>query len=332
MGRGAKGPGANRHGESRSRSRGRPRTTAGRASATAATVPSCPRPDFPRSTIQPNASKSRDKGRCPIKNNRPIHTSSSSNPNSSDAAPPAGASPVVPPAAAAPAATPPASPPPAPAPSPSVQALTAIAAQFVTQLDSMESQLGADAPLTPAEKRHSARMRKAGAPIVGTLANLARQHQVASPGLNVDDMEQLVAKASALQPLADRLAAFHNHILDLVFFAQSEAWDTALQTYALLQRKAGSDRDLASALEPVTLFFAKRKKAPAPPGTPNKRTRKALSKAVKQVRRTAPQLLVGGTQPASPAAAPTAAPPTASPATPAAPTTATPSGNGTPHS
>ena len=263
-----------------------------------------------------------------MKNKTNTNNTSSSNPTSSVAASPVVASPVVPPVLAAPAASPPASPSPAPAPTPSAQQLAALVQQIVPQFDAMEAQLGADPPLSPAEKRRSLRMRKGGGPIVTTIGDLVRSGPLGSSGLvDVDQMQQALARATALQPLATRLAAFHNHVLDLIFVGESTSWSKAVHAYGLLKRLSRTDADLATALEPVTAFFTP-KKAPAPPGTPNKRTRKATNKAVKQLKKHAPQLLAGGTQPAGAEAAPTAA----SPATPAAPTTGSPSGNGAPRS
>ncbi len=202
--------------------------------------------------------------------------------------------------------------------------------QILPQLDAIEAQLGGDPPLSPAEKRHAIRMRKGGMPIVTAIGNIVRStSQLASSGLvDLDTMQQGLDRATALQPLVQRLAALDNHVLDVVFASQSTSWGIAVHAYGLLKRLARTNRDLATALQPVTEFFARKPKSPAPPGTPNKRARKATTKAVKQLQRHAPQLLAGATPPATPAPAPIAAPAV----TPAAPTAVTPPANGAPHS
>src|SRR5262249_27477551 len=118
----------------------------------------------------------------------------------------------------------PASPPPDPN-----AALALLVAQAVAQLDAIEAQLGGEPTISPATKRHAQRMRKGGANVVEEIATLATQHQLESPAMQVAPMQQNAARASALQPLAKRLAAFGKHVDDLVSEAQSEAWETALQ-------------------------------------------------------------------------------------------------------
>ena len=50
----------------------------------------------------------------------------------------------------------------------------------------------------------------------------------------------------------------------------------AQQLYALLQRRALTDRELAAAIVPVVTFFA-RKRKPKAPGAPTKRQKKATT-------------------------------------------------------
>jgi hypothetical protein len=53
-----------------------------------------------------------------------------------------------------------------------------------------------------------------------------------------------------------------------VFAAQSQAWDMALQYYAMLHRRAKSSGDLATSLQPITDFLAYRHRSTkAPPGS-----------------------------------------------------------------
>jgi len=191
------------------------------------------------------------------------------------------------------AATPAASPPPATPVDPNA-ALEQYVLQTVASLDTVEVGLGDDPALTPAQKRHGAKLRKGGAQIFAQIGNLAQQQQLESPAVNASDMTAALGKAEALQPLANRVAAFAKHIEDVIFLAQGEAVQTGLQLYALLQRRAAIDSELMTAMQPVTSFFAYRHPAPKPPGTPTKPQKKATAKAVKTLKKNAPQMLQSG--------------------------------------
>jgi hypothetical protein len=214
------------------------------------------------------------------------------------------------PAVAAASPTAPAAPPPT---DPNA-ALASIVQTAISQLDAIESTLGSDPALSATEKRHAARMRKGGAPILATIAALTTQNQLESPAMQVAPMTAEAGKASALQPLSSRLAALSKHVNDLIFVAQSTAWESGMQFYALLQRRAASDSELETALQPVTEFFASRHRTAKAPGTLSKPQKKATKKAQATLAKNAPELLATPAPAESPAAAPSA-----SPATPAAP-------------
>ena len=203
------------------------------------------------------------------------------------------------------AATPTASPPPA-APVDPNAVLEQYVLQTVASLDTVEVGLGADPALTPAQKRHGAKLRKGGAAIFAQVGNLAQQQRVESPAVNASDMNAALGKAAALQPLLNRVAAFGKHIEDVIFLAQSEAVQTGLQLYALLQRRAGIDSELMTALQPVTSFFAYRHATPKPPGTPTRPQKKAMAKALKTLKKNAPQMLQAGGPSAAGATSPVA--------------------------
>jgi hypothetical protein len=195
-------------------------------------------------------------------------------------------------------ASPPGPTPPAAPPDPNA-ALEQYVQQTVSSLDAVEVSLGADPALSPAQKRHAAKLRKGGAAILGQIGNLATQQQLESPALQVSDMTISLGKAQALQPLADRLAAFSKHVNDVIFMSQSSALVIGQQFYALLQRRAKADSELAASLAPVLAFFARRPE-PKPQGSLTKPQEKATKKAMKTVKKNAPQLL------AAPAATPAA--------------------------
>ncbi len=219
-----------------------------------------------------------------------------------------------------PQATPaPASPPapvPAAAPPDPNAALTQYVQQTVSNLDIVEVSLGADPALSPAQKRHAAKLRKGGAAVLAQLGNLATQQQLESPALQVSDMTMSLGPAQALQPLADRLAAFSKHVNDVIFLSQSTALVIGQQFYALLQRRAKTNTELTTALAPVVDYFARRPVAKAPGELKNPQ-KKATTKAKKVLEKNAPQLL------APPAEAPTTQQPAPAPAPAAAVTSAT---------
>ena len=195
--------------------------------------------------------------------------------------------PVTPPTAAPPAA----SPPPPAAPVDPNAALEQYVAQTVASFDTIEVGLGDDPSLTPIQKRHGAKLRKGGQSIFAQIGNLAHQEQIDSPALSVDDMAASLGKAAALQPLANRIAAFQKHVQDIIFIAQSQAVVVGLQLYALLQKRAANNTELAAALAPATTFFAYRHPSTKAPGTLNKRARKATKKALATVKKNAPEML-----------------------------------------
>ncbi len=203
--------------------------------------------------------------------------------------------------------TPPATPAPTPpaAPDPNA-ALEQYVKQTVASFDTIEVGLGDDPALTAAQKRHSQKFRKGGENVIAQIGHLAQQQQLESPALNTTDMLSLLAKARALQPLSNRAAAFTRHVDDVIFSTQSEALSMAQQFYALLQRRSLDDVELATALSPVITFFARKAKGKAP-GALTRPQEKATSRALKTVKKNAPQLLQGGS--AAPGAAPGAASP-----------------------
>lgn len=181
---------------------------------------------------------------------------------------------------------------------------------MVGQLDTIEAQLGSDPPLTGAQKRHAAKLRKGGDKVLPQIGSLVQQQELESPALPVSDMTALLGKAAALQPLVNRVAAFGKHVDDVIFKAESDALVIAQQYYALLQRRALTDTELAAALQPIAAFFAFRHRTPKAPGTPTKRQRKATTKAVATLKKTAPEKLAPQETAAAPAAAPATGAPT----------------------
>jgi hypothetical protein len=228
-------------------------------------------------------------------------------------------------APAAPAPSP-AAPPPGPtvvqAQPPPNAALVTYVAQSIAEIDAAEAALAVDPPaLTPSQKRRAGKLRSGGDKAVGQIATLAKQYGVESSVLQADSMTLALEDAQALAPLVVRIQAFAKHVADLVFLWESAAWADAMQFYALLQRRSLVDGAMAASLQPVAAFFAKRHNAAAKTGKTPKRTARANAKAVKRLKKAAPQLLAASTQPG---AAPAPAPAAATAASAAAPSAAPP--------
>jgi len=253
-------------------------------------------------------------------NNKSIEVSASSSSNRKPAAPAP---------AAAQAAAPPA-PTPSPQPAPDANALAALAQQAVAMLDTLAAGLGEDPAPGPNDKRRAVRFRKGGGPIALTIGELAQQQQLELPAVPVATMTSQLDRANALAPLVSRLPALVTLVDDIVFAAQSQAWEIALQYYAILQRRAKTDAKLAAALQPVTAFLAYRHPSTkAPVGSPTTRQLNAAKRAQKTLATVAGGKLAGTnllTPRKTAASAATAGAPLPAPASPAP---ATP-GNGAP--
>jgi hypothetical protein len=189
--------------------------------------------------------------------------------------------------------------------------LAAYVQQTVASIDTVEAGLGSDPALAPKDRRRAVKLRKGGDKVVASLGNLAVQHQLESPALQVAVMLALLGRASALRPLADRLAAFAKHVSDAIFVSESQAWTMAMQYYALLRRRALADTELATALVPITQFLSYRHPSTkAPVGSPTKRQVAAARKAQQTLASVAggkladTNLLAPRTQPAPPDGAP----------------------------
>jgi hypothetical protein len=162
-------------------------------------------------------------------------------------------------------------------------ALAAAAQQAVATLVSAEATLGVgDSPLTSGDKRRSTKLRKGGEKYVAQIGDLAQKYQLETTAMQVLTMLTLLGKATALRPVLDQLTIFAKHITDTVFAAQSQAWDMALQYYAMLQRRAKTNGDLATSLQPIADFLSYRHRSTkAPPGSPTTRQVAAARKAQK---------------------------------------------------
>lgn len=188
-------------------------------------------------------------------------------------------------------------------------------AQATAALEKAEAGFGEAPQLTAVDKRHTGKARKGAEKALRDIGNLAMQHQLESPSLQVADMVAYVDRVEALSPLQARLVRTTKRIDDEMFQAQAAAWDMGMQFYALLQRRALNDGDLAKNLEPVTKFFARGSRPTGDGSVREMRQKRSIERAVATLRKKAPNLLASQ---AASAPAPEARPAPA-PATPPTP-------------
>ena len=169
-----------------------------------------------------------------------------------------------------------------------------------------EASLGSEPlSLTALEKRHAAKFRKGGDKVVQTVGSLAEQHGMDSASLDSATMLARLDDARALAPLRKRVERVLKRLDDMIFHAHADSWRAALEFYALMQRRATTDGDLAVGRASVESFCASRRRA-ASAGKPTKRQRQRQREAKAR----AALKLLGITQeqttkPATPAPPPT---------------------------
>jgi hypothetical protein len=186
---------------------------------------------------------------------------------------------------------------------------------MASSADNLEEALGpATRVMTPDYKRRALRIRKGAHLVTQTIATLARSYGLDSTALHSDQMLALVQKAGTLSAAEARITKLLKRVSDERYLASADAWDQALQFYALLQRRALSDGQLAQNLSSIEDFFAYRHGS-----VEAKKPTKLQTRAKKKLAQ-AERLVVhanerGRVQAASPAVpAPTAVPTPAAPA------------------
>ena len=137
--------------------------------------------------------------------------------------------------------------------------LTSFIRALTGGLDKAEPRLGTPPKaLTAEDKTRASKPRKGSEKVVGQLAPIVQQYGLDSPALHSATMVARNKDAEALVPLQQRLQKISKRVDDELFSAQTETWGMALQFYALLQRRAQSDGELAASLDPIKKVFAYR--------------------------------------------------------------------------
>jgi hypothetical protein len=115
--------------------------------------------------------------------------------------------------------------------------------------------------LTPADKRGGLRLRRGGERVMQHIFDLVKIYKLDSEGLHSDKMMAHMQQLDDLSPLETLLAKLATRVADERFLAGTDAWQMALQFYALLQRLALTNRQVAESIAPLEAFFARRNKA-----------------------------------------------------------------------
>jgi hypothetical protein len=140
-------------------------------------------------------------------------------------------------------------------------ALTQAAADLAACAAEIENVLGPEAAAALLDKRRSVRMRKGGERVVGVIGGLVKIYGLDSKGLHSDTMVEAMSTASELAPIEATLTRLLARVSNARFQAHSTAYDTMLQFYALLQRRALNDGQVAESIAPIEEFFSYRHNA-----------------------------------------------------------------------
>jgi hypothetical protein len=161
--------------------------------------------------------------------------------------------------------------------------LARVVEEAVAAIQALERGLGIKAPnLTASGKRRTARYRKGGAKMIVIIGNIARQNHLEAPLLPVSQMADSLSIAAALERLGDSVTILQARLATAVFCARADAWQTAMQYYALLQRVARRNSGVAAQLEPVKKFMSVHDPRPKrQPGEPSRTQVRAAKRAQK---------------------------------------------------
>ena len=137
------------------------------------------------------------------------------------------------------------------------KALTEALEDLARCLADIERALGVPpAALTAKDKRRTVRVRKGADAVMRQIVQLVATHRLESEALDAEAIVAPLQIAAALGALEIGLRRATKRISDQRFLATADAWTAALQFYALLQRRALVDGDVAAGLAPIEEFFA----------------------------------------------------------------------------
>jgi hypothetical protein len=161
--------------------------------------------------------------------------------------------------------------------------------------------------MTAVDRSRIVRVRKGGEKYIPKLARAAVDNHIAPNGFSIDAMTVSAALVQKLEPLEETLSTLLKLVQDARLQASGATWTTATLVYSMLKPIAARDGKVATAISPVTQFFALGKRAPkdgvpakgkAAPTTPATETATTPDTAVETSTTTAaPAVAVAGATP-----------------------------------
>ena len=115
--------------------------------------------------------------------------------------------------------------------------------------------------LTGKDRQRAIRLRKGGEKVIPTITALSEQFGLSVPSHPTSAITANVTQANGLVALHKQLVTATKQVSDAMFQADSKSWEGATVHYSVLKRLAKTNGDLATALAPVSEFFAR--KSPA---------------------------------------------------------------------
>jgi hypothetical protein len=178
-------------------------------------------------------------------------------------------------------------------------------------LASITATAGPPLALTAKDKVRAVRLRKGGEKVIPTITALSQQFGINLPSHPISVITANVEQAKNLTAIQKQLVTATKQVSDAIFKAQSTSWEGATVHYSVLKRIGKTDGDLATALAPVTEFFAKK----TPAVVKAEEEKRGHRKGVKEPKgtKTAPAggQATSAQAPAAPASAPAVTPATA---------------------
>lgn len=182
--------------------------------------------------------------------------------------------------------------------------ITNIVKSAVLALEKIEAAMGTMKYVSPATRVRGLKPRIGSDRIVEMIGALATAQGLDSPSLHSAGMLNQVAADKALAPLEAMLTKLLDRVTVARFMASTTAYGEALKFYALLQRMATSDPELAATITPIEEFFAHRHRLVLA-GKPTKSETRAKKDLADAERRLAlAKARAGATQTAEPHPAP----------------------------
>ncbi|MGO8993770.1 MAG: hypothetical protein ACLQVI_10615 [Polyangiaceae bacterium] len=164
--------------------------------------------------------------------------------------------------------------------------------------------------LTAKDRRRAVRLRKGGEKVIPTITALSEQFGLSVPSYPASAITANVTQANSLVAVHKQLVTATKQVSDAIFSAQSKGWEGATVHYSVLKRLARTDGDLATALAPVTEFFAQKSPAVVKADEEKRGHRKGVKEPKGTETAPAESQATSAQAPAAPAAAPAATPAT----------------------